>query len=133
MFTSFGPVKFDITLGSTAIPLCMKLTATANANEFDMYTGDRGATSCSGVTLTHKVATITLDDTGTIQSSNFGKTFGGHSWLSMSGSFNESEGTGSGSINTADSPRGTNGSWAAGGVDRRPLPHSQTAGHGHDV
>jgi len=131
MFTSFGPVKFDITMGNTPIQLCMKLEATANANEFDMYTGDRGATSCSGVTLTHKVATITVDDTGTIQSSKFGKTFGGHSWLSMSGSFNESEGTGSGSINSASNPKLTNGQWAAGGVNPQTLPLHKKAGHGH--
>lgn len=130
MFTSFGPVKFDITLGKTPIQLCMKLDATANPNEFDMYTGDRGAAGCSGVSLTRKVATITLDDTGKITGSNFGNTFGGHSWLSMSGSFNESEGTGSGSIASSDNPKLTDGQWAASGSGG-PFPQHQKAGHGH--
>ncbi len=130
MFTSFGPVKFDISLGRNTIPLCMQLSATATPNEFTVYIGDRGATSCSGVTLTRDVGTITLSDAGEITGSDFGKSFGGHSWLSMSGSFDESEGTGSGSINSTDNPTETNGTWAAGGTGQ-PIPQRHKAGHGH--
>ncbi|MGO9232162.1 MAG: hypothetical protein ACLQKA_23445 [Bryobacteraceae bacterium] len=131
MFTSFGPAKFDITLGSATIQLCMKLTATANPNEFTMYTGDRGASSCSGVTLTHDVGTLTLDDDGTIQSHSFGNNFGGHAWSGMSGSFSD-DGTGSGSITSSDNPTETNGQWVADGTGM-PVPQRRKAGSVHSA
>jgi hypothetical protein len=55
----------------------------------------------------------------------------GHVWSSMGGSFNVSEGTGSGTIDSADDPTGTRGSWSAGGTGR-PFPR-QAAGHSHSA
>lgn len=128
MITSFGPTTFTITLGNASISLCVQLTATATAGEFTMYVGDRGATSCSGVTLTRSVATVTLDANNNITAFTPSNSFGGHNWASMTGSFGTT--TGSGSIDSTNNPTGTNGSWAAGGTGR-PVPKPHEAKHGH--
>ncbi|HEY1217531.1 MAG: hypothetical protein ABSE42_01525 [Bryobacteraceae bacterium] len=123
---------FDITLGSKPIQLCLQLTSTGpvGSGEFIMYAGDRNS-NCSGVSLSHPVGALTLDDTGKITQSRFDDKFGGHGWSSMSGSFDESAGTGSGAITSNDSPILTDGQWSAGGVTGDSIHRHHGAGHGH--
>jgi hypothetical protein len=126
MITSFGPAAFDVTLGSTTLNHCIQLTATATSGEFTMAVARRAGTTCSGADF-KDVATVTLDSNNNITSVTFTDRWGGHGWGSMSGSFGTT--TGSGSINTNDDPRTTNGSWSAGGTGI-PFPQTHGAGHG---
>lgn len=118
---SFGPTTFDISINGHDLNLCIKLTATTNpANgTYTMAVGAPSNDSCSATTFTD-VATVTLDEDGTVDTCSFGQRFSGRGWQSMSGTFN-TDGTGSGDINDDADPRGINGVWSAGGGGQ-PFP-----------
>jgi hypothetical protein len=126
--SSFGPTSFDISIGGNSLNHCIQLTATTSpANgTYTMSVGTPSGGSCSSATL-HDVATVTLNESGVVQSCTFNNRFGGRTWKSMSGSFNSA--SGSGTINDDSDPRDINGSWSAG--DSEPVPHPHEHKHGH--
>jgi len=94
-----------------------------------VYFGSPGQGTCSNVTLTNSVGTVTLNEDNSIASfSSSNNRVNGHTWTAMGGSFS-TNGTGSGSVTTANNPTATSGTWAAGGTGMPvPRPHHAKGG-----
>ncbi len=126
----FGPTSFDISINGHDLNLCIKLVASTDPPDgtYALCVGEPGDDGCSDAT-TREVASVTLDEEGAIQTSDFGgNRFSGRNWQSMSGAFN-TDGTGEGTINDDANPTGISGTWAAGGGGQPP-PQDPDGKHG---
>lgn len=118
--SQIGPVPFDITIGDGDVDSYIQLTATTDPPDgtYTMWVGD-------------PVATVTLDENGNITNCTFNNLdrshFRGHKWATMTGSFDASQNTGSGTITDNDDPTEVDGVWEAGGGGE-PTPQSEQKG-----
>jgi hypothetical protein len=125
--SSFGPTTFAIEIKTENHSLCIELSSDANPPDgtYTIFIGNPKNGACGEDMM--NVGTVTLDEGGTIQSVDFNQRFGGHNWVSMSGTF-ETDGSGSGDIADDSDPTGTSGVWAAG--DSQPAGEREHK-HGH--
>jgi hypothetical protein len=127
---SFGPTSFNISINGHDLNLCIQLVAETNPPDgtYALCVGEPGDDGCSDADV-HEVASVTLDEDGNVQKSDFGGSrFSGRNWQSISGVFN-TDGTGSGSIADDANPSGIDGVWSAGGGGQ-PFPQDPDRKHG---
>ncbi len=127
---SFGPTTFEIVIGEKTLNHCIELTSDATPPDgtYTLYVGRPENGSCSGEDMAN-VGSMILNEEGGIVSVTI-DPFGGHTWTGMSGSFDATDGTGSGSISDDSHPSDVPGSWSAGGIGKpNPEPHKHKHGH----
>jgi hypothetical protein len=122
MFDGYGPAPFSVTINDkwgNVTDHQIQIAPTNPPGTFTMSVGKNG-------NPLHGVATLTIDDSGKILTSQFFDQFGNRSWSSIGGSFGLLPP--GGPIGSEDNPAGTEGQWQAGGGE--PFPqHEQKRAH----
>jgi hypothetical protein len=120
--STFGPTSFEILIRSKTLSHCIQLTPDALPpdGKYTLYVGRPEDGVCSGEDMAD-VGSVTLNEDGGIVSVTI-NPFGGHTWTGMTGSFDATDGTGSGTITDASDPTGVPGQWSAGGGGQQLTP-----------